>query len=134
MHLLLTRSRVFMFNDPALIVGDPELVKHILVKDFYLFRNRRKAFVDNKEWKRSMFFARDEDWKRVRSIASPTFTSGKMKKMYSLIRECVNDYIEDLDTYAEKKAEIDLKEHHGSFTMDVIARCAFATKTNTHKD
>ena len=34
----------------------------------------------------------------------------------------------------EKKAEIDLKKHHGAFTMDVIARCAFATKTNTHKD
>ncbi len=37
-----------------------------------------------------MFISRGDDWKRLRSIASPTFTSGKMKKMYPSIRSFGN--------------------------------------------
>ena len=54
--------------------------------------------------------------------------------MYALINECCDEFIENLDEFAKNKKEIDLKQLHGAYTMDVIAKCAFATKTNTHKD
>jgi cytochrome P450 family 3 subfamily A len=81
-----------------------------------------------------MFVSRDDDWKRLRSIASPTFTSGKMKKMYPSIRECLEEFLEHLETFAKEEKDINLKDMHGNYTMDVIATCAFATKTDSHKD
>ena len=54
--------------------------------------------------------------------------------MYPLIRECLTEFLDYLQVYADKRASINLKDVHGNFTMDVIATCAFATKTNSHKD
>lgn len=37
-----------------------------------------------------------------------------------------------LEKAAEESSDLDLKEFFGNLTMDVIGRCAFATKLNTH--
>jgi cytochrome P450 len=126
--------RVFNSNKPALTVADPELIKQILVKYFHSFRNRRESPSKHKVFSKAMFSARDDDWKRIRAIASPTFTSGKMKKMYPLIKECCAEFMTTLDEYAKDRKDIELKLLHGAYTMDVIAKCAFAANTNTHKD
>ncbi|CAG2176681.1 unnamed protein product, partial [Oppiella nova] len=36
------------FNEPVLTVGEPELIKQILVKDFQSFHNRRQLRVSSK--------------------------------------------------------------------------------------
>jgi len=115
-------------------VADPELIKIILVKDFNLFSDRRSRNTSHPILGKHMFVSRGDQWKRIRSIASPTFTSGKMKKMYPKIRECLQEFLDHLETYAKDGKDINLKEMHGNYTMDVIATCAFATKTNAHKD
>ena len=123
-----------MMEKPALTVADPELIKQIMVKDFNLFRNRRGTTSQHKVFSKIMFSARDDDWKRIRAIASPAFTSGKLKKMYSLINKCLTDFIEHIDEVATKNKEVEVKRLYGLYTMDVIARCAFASNTNTYKD
>ncbi|CAG2109669.1 unnamed protein product [Medioppia subpectinata] len=75
-----------------------------------------------------------EDWKRVRSIASPVFTSGKMRKMYPKVKNSVEGFMNTLNEYVKEKHEINAKDMYGCLTMDVIANCAFATKTNAFKD
>ena len=57
-----------------------------------------------------------------------------MKKMYPLIRNCLQEYIETLELSTKQNKEIDLKEMNANYTMDVVAKCAFATTTNAHKD
>ncbi|CAG2172267.1 unnamed protein product, partial [Oppiella nova] len=126
---------VFNMGKPCLTVADPELIKQILVKDFHSFRNRRTPPGGNRVTAKSMLSARDDDWKRVRAIASPTFTSGKMRKMYALINHCCEDFIDSLDKdVSNGMNEVELKQLMGAYTMDVIASCAFATKTNTYAD
>ncbi|CAG2181348.1 unnamed protein product, partial [Oppiella nova] len=75
---------VFTFAKPKLTVADPELIKQILVKDFSKFRNRGDTAGRHPVISKNMFNSRDDDWRRVRAIASPTFTSGKLRKMYAL--------------------------------------------------
>ncbi|CAG2169563.1 unnamed protein product, partial [Oppiella nova] len=113
---------------------DPELIKQILVKDFHLFPDRSK-FGRSDDPIRSRFLVSltGDDWKRVRSIVSPTFTSGKMKKMYPMIKECLTDFMNHLKGFAAKKEEVNVKDLYGNYTMDVIATCAFATKTDVYK-
>ena len=82
----------------------------------------------------NLFNSTGDDWKRLRSIMSPTFTSGKMKKMYPMIKDCLNEFLDVLEPAAKNRENINLKDMHGNYTMDVIATCAFATKTNAHKN
>ena len=75
---------------PLLKVADPELIKTILVKDFQLFPDRMTTYgqVDN-IMSKNLALLTGEDWKRIRAIISPTFTSGKMKRMYPMMKICV---------------------------------------------
>ena len=82
----------------------------------------------------NLFNSRGEQWKRIRTIASSTFTTGKMKKLYGLVRQCLQSYLEHLEELVGQEDGLQVKQLHENFTMDVIASCAFATQTNTAKD
>ena len=117
-----------------LTVAEPELIKLILVKDFHVFRNRKQRNAFHEIVDKNLFFAIDDHWKRLRAIVSPTFTSGKVKKMSSLIDECTKNCLENLEFHVNNKKNMNLKEVFGSFTMDCIAKCAFGTDINANKN
>ncbi|UYV82563.1 hypothetical protein LAZ67_21002768, partial [Cordylochernes scorpioides] len=73
-------------------------------------------------------------WKRIRSKMSPTFSSGKMRKMAHLINECAETTCKNLAEISETKKPYNIKEIFGAFTMDVIATTAFGTKLDSHHD
>ncbi|XP_054157216.1 cytochrome P450 3A56-like [Oppia nitens] len=121
-------------TDPVLHVAEPEVIKQILVKDFNRFTDRRHLKTEHPIINKNLFNSEGDDWKRLRTITSPTFTSGKMKQMYHLVRKCLQEYLDVLDELAESEQPVDFKAMHQNLTMDVIASCAFATKTNAQKD
>ena len=117
-------------------IADPELAKQILVKDFHFFKNR---FDDNSPIKhpiisKNLGAAQYNSWKRIRSLVSPTFTTGKMKKMYPLIDECSKYLIDHLEEHVVNGKDVIAKDLFGCLTTDVIAKCAFGTDTNANKD
>ena len=84
-----------------------------------------------------------EEWKRQRSIMTPTFSSGKIKAMFGLMSSCVDSMEKSLmDNLAKLQSiksdqpilELDVKSFFGKYTMDVIAKCCFATETKCHED
>jgi len=118
---------LYELNKPVLVLGTPELVKTVMVRDFVYFMNRR----DRGKHRVAKFFVtqlRGNEWRRSRSIMSPTFTSGKMKAMYPAIDECVDKFASVL--LSRKDQEIDVKSLLQCFTMDVFARVGFAAETN----
>lgn len=115
-------------------VGDPKIIKSILVKDFNIFHNRSPLKLKHEILSKNLFNSTDDDWKRYRSIISPTFTSGKMKRMYPLIDHCHKYCIDNLESHVINKKYVNLKDVFGCFTMDVIAKCAFGTETNANED
>ncbi|CAG2166082.1 unnamed protein product [Oppiella nova] len=125
-------GKIYGSGKPRLAVADPALIKQILVKDFNAFRNRSLSPGQDGL---NLTRARDNNWKRVRAIVSPTFTSGKMRKMYALISHCCEDFLNTLDNNVSNGVnEVELKQLMGAYTMDVIASCAFATKINSYAD
>ncbi|CAG2101581.1 unnamed protein product, partial [Medioppia subpectinata] len=126
---------VYEFGKPGLRVADPVLIKQILVKEFYKFRNRKEGGDRIAVFKNTLIRATGDDWKRIRAIASPAFTSAKLKHMYPLINECCRDFLAALDRdVSTGRTEVELKQLMGAFTMDVIASTAFATKTNPYSN
>ncbi|CAG2168254.1 unnamed protein product, partial [Oppiella nova] len=61
-----------------------------------------------------------DDWRRIREIVSPTFTTGKISKTYA---HCLRDYAQHLDSAcAENNAQLDVLTSMGAYAMDLIAR------------
>ncbi|GBM26736.1 Cytochrome P450 3A25 [Araneus ventricosus] len=121
-------------NNPVLTVGDPSLLKDILVKDFSFFTGRRIFSTGDKVIDNMLTVLRSEDWKRVRTIVTPTFTTGKLKRMLTIFKDCASTLINNFKSLANEGKPIDAKRVYGAFTMDVIASSAFSTKIDSHND
>ena len=76
----------------------------------------------------------------MRSVMSPTFTSGKMKFMFTAMNDCCHLMTENIRkkiTESEsnnQKLELNMRHLAGCYSMDVIAKCCFATETNSFDD
>uniref|UniRef100_A0A0K8RAA4 Putative cytochrome p450 cyp3/cyp5/cyp6/cyp9 subfamily n=1 Tax=Ixodes ricinus TaxID=34613 RepID=A0A0K8RAA4_IXORI len=125
---------VYEGGEPILFVGDPELVKLVLVKDFPSLPNRRMIEFFDPLLDNMMSIVPAEKWRRIRPAASPAFSTGKLRKMNSLIAECARKTAQHLEETAEKEGEIDLKQFYGNYALDVIARCAFGTRLDSHTE
>lgn len=119
---------------PVLSIIDAEDIKQVLIKDFQHFADRRVLNTYNTVFNRNLFQVEGEDWKRIRSIVSPAFTSGKLKGMYGIM----NIAIEKLMSYMEERTKrgglVNTKKVISGFTIDIIASTGFATETNANDD
>ena len=70
-------------------------------------------------------------WKALRSVMSPTFSSGKLKFMFHLVQrksERLMQFLEE--NIKDSNSVVDLTDAFGYYTMDVIGSCAFGMETN----
>ncbi len=75
-----------------------------------------------------------DEWRRVRSILTPAFSSGKLRAMYPLMDRCVSNLINFVNSKIEDKSSglINAKDALSGFAIDVIASTAFATETDAN--
>nr|AGI03845.1 cytochrome P450 6BQ9 [Tribolium castaneum] len=114
---------------------DPDLVKHIMQKDFQHFMNH--GFYINEEvdpLTGNLFSLEDAKWRNMRVKLTPTFTSGKMKMMFQTLADCTRGLKEIMDNLALNHAPADIKEILGRFTTDIIGSVAFGIECNSLKN
>src|SRR6266487_2418712 len=80
-----------------------------------------------------------EDWKRIRSIVTPAFTSGRLRKMKGLIDECIAILMKNYDKELVKNGDgncgdVDVKRIFGAYSMEVILTVVFGTKVDSLDD
>ncbi|GFY30145.1 cytochrome P450 3A5, partial [Trichonephila clavipes] len=124
----------FEFSTPTITVADPDLLRDIFVKDFHIFPYRRDIVSGDPLSDKSVASLSGEDWKRIRTIITPAFTSKRMRQMGSIINECSETVLEVCEKHCERDEPVDCKRVFGAFTMDVIASSAFGTKIDSHND
>lgn len=124
----------YVFDKPFFLVRDPELVKHVLVKDFNVFADRyAKASVNDRLGYANLFIIRNPAWKVLRAKLTPIFTSGKLKKMFELMTEVADDldnYLESQQLNAPGKT-IEAKDLCANFTTDLIGTTAYGFRVNS---
>lgn len=102
---------VFSFQNPVLYIRDPELVKTILTTDFQYFYDRGFYLANKKEpLTQHLFNLTGNEWKSLRARLSPIFTSGKVKIMFRLMKECVDEMISVIDEQILQDQCFDFKE------------------------
>ncbi|KAL0270235.1 UNVERIFIED_CONTAM: hypothetical protein PYX00_007707 [Menopon gallinae] len=122
----------WLFYKPGLMVMDLELVKRILIRDFNNFRDRGMEFnAEAEPLSGHLFLMSGKPWRNLRVKLTPTFTSGKMKMMFPLIKKVGQQLQDYLVKPAQTGQVFEIKDLMARFTTDVISSCAFGIETNS---
>ncbi|XP_028264691.1 cytochrome P450 3A40-like [Parambassis ranga] len=113
-------------RQPLLAVMDTDMLKTILVKECYTVFTNRRDFVLNGPLRDAVSIVEDDQWKRIRSILSPSFTSGRLKEMYGIMLKHSSNLINCLRKKVEADEVIEVKEVFGPYSMDVVTSTAFS--------
>uniref|UniRef100_A0A671VXP9 unspecific monooxygenase n=1 Tax=Sparus aurata TaxID=8175 RepID=A0A671VXP9_SPAAU len=113
-------------RQPVLAIMDTAMIKTILVKECYSVFTNRRDFGLNGPLRDAVSIVEDEEWKRIRSVLSPSFTSGRLKEMYSIMLQNSGNLMRSLQKKVEEDEVIEVKEVFGPYSMDVVTSTAFS--------
>jgi len=131
---------IYNFRQRDIVVKDLELAKKILIKDADHFIDRPAINLDgvkNESDKIVKYFLtnlKGDQWKKVRTVISPVFTSGKLKLMVPHIQRCTENLDEVLGAAADSGEMINVRELFGKYTLDAIATSGFGIESNSFKE
>ncbi|CAH2037138.1 unnamed protein product, partial [Iphiclides podalirius] len=119
---------------PVVLIRDPEIIKHVTVKDFDHFVNHKEFFPVEIEplFGASLLMMKDDKWRDMRTTLSPAFTGSKMRQMMPFMTEISNNIIQQLKGHISE--DIDVRDLMRRYTNDVIASSAFGLQVNSVKD
>ncbi|XP_048730209.2 cytochrome P450 3A24-like [Ostrea edulis] len=124
----------FSGRSPMLVVADPDMLKEILVKQFQNFTDRIVFKGFNGDLEENLSAQQGKAWKRCRAIVSPTFTSGKLRKMDPLIKEAGDALVQHIKRTIKTNDKVECTWLFGCYTVDVIASTAFGIKIDSQSD
>ena len=119
---------IYLGIKPVIVTEDLEVIKSVMVKNFDNFMNRSNVpQLLRKEGKvPGLLMLRDEQWRRVRRILTPTFSSKKLKMMSPLIQESCERLRNKMAAVSNTNSTVDVWKWFGMFTMEVILATAFS--------
>ncbi|CAL1538438.1 unnamed protein product [Lymnaea stagnalis] len=94
----------------------------------YFFQTTEPPFRDN------LPNSQGDHWMHVRGVVSPTFSSGRIRKMSSHIERNATIMLDNLKLKQERGEDMELRDICACFTLDVIASTGFGLEVNTLKD
>ncbi|XP_044262902.1 probable cytochrome P450 28a5 isoform X2 [Tribolium madens] len=126
---------IFRGFSPALLIRDPELIRDITVKSFQQFHDN-DLFLDKDVdplLGRNPFFAKGDEWKTHRTVATPGFTSGKMKTIYPLLEHVSQEFIKYVEKVT-KNGACHVKNVCMRFTLNNVGSCAFGIEAKCFEE
>ncbi|XP_023411703.2 cytochrome P450 3A4-like isoform X1 [Loxodonta africana] len=118
-------------RQPVIAITDPVMIKTILVKECYSTFTNRRMIGPMGFMKSAISLSEDEVWKRVRTLLSPTFTSGKLKEMFPIISQYGDVLVKHLREEEQKGKPVALKSIFGAYSMDVITSTSFGVNIDS---
>ncbi|CAD7077084.1 unnamed protein product [Hermetia illucens] len=120
-----------LFNEPAILVRDSEVLKDVFIKDFQSFRDNYFLFDKKMDPLLDInpFVAVGDDWKTLRSQMGSLFTSSKIKTMFPIIYDTgrkLENYIEK-----ERKTSLEVKSLCAKYTIEIMASASFGLEAET---
>ncbi|KAM5228528.1 cytochrome P450 3A9-like isoform 1-T1 [Ctenodactylus gundi] len=115
---------------PALAITEPHMIKTVLVKECYSAFTNHRVFGPVGFMKSALSLSEDEEWKRIRTLLSPTFTSGKLKEMFPILNQYGDVLVRNLKQ-AEKAKPVNLTKILGAYSMDVIVGTSFGVNIDS---
>ncbi|MGH0172837.1 UNVERIFIED_CONTAM: hypothetical protein FKN15_063969 [Acipenser sinensis] len=127
-------GKIWGFYDgrqPVLAVMDMGIIKTILVKECYSIFTNRRNFRINGPMNEALTVVEDEKWRRIRSVLSPTFTSGRLREMFPIIKHHGAVLVRNLGQKAEANQVVDMKQIFGAYSIDVVTSTSFSVNIDS---
>ncbi|KAK9508530.1 hypothetical protein O3M35_006068 [Rhynocoris fuscipes] len=124
----------YKFNEPMLMIRDPELIRLVMIKEFSKFSNN--DFNVSKDVDPLLainpFVTTAPEWRNIRAIQLPAQSLSKIKSMVPEMVNCSNQMINYLKENINKPHEA--KTVSGCYTGDTVAVCAFGLRSNSYSN
>ncbi|XP_065289681.1 cytochrome P450 3A8-like [Dermacentor albipictus] len=131
-------GKVFGFYEgevPKVVISDLDIIKDCFIKQAHLFRDRGPFIVEIELLSRSLIYLKGEEWKRVRSVLNPAFSSAKMKLMSHVMNDCGNTLVEVIsERLSAGRTILDVTKLSQALSMDVVTKCALAWQVDCQRD
>ncbi|XP_070528191.1 probable cytochrome P450 6a23 isoform X3 [Cardiocondyla obscurior] len=122
---------LYLFMKPSLLISDPDIIRTVLTKNFDSFHNRGLTFNGKTN---PLFYnlltMSGSKWRKMRVKLTPAFTSGKIKRMFLILKECSDDLAKYLESKAQIRDSVEIKDIFTRYTTDVIMSSAFGIRSN----
>ncbi|XP_041367294.1 cytochrome P450 3A14-like [Gigantopelta aegis] len=125
---------LFHARSPLLLIADPDMIKAITVKHFQSFTNRANPLPMTREMKRAVSVSKDDHWKFIRSVLTPTFSSGKMRKMVPIVQDCLSKLVSNISEQQSKGDYLEMNSVFSNYTMDVVSTTLFGIDLDTQNN
>ncbi|KAJ6218346.1 hypothetical protein RDWZM_009503 [Blomia tropicalis] len=126
--------RIFGYNflnAYTISAAEPELAQVVLSKEFTNFTNRRAFETNDPFFQNAISIVKDETWKRLRAVMTPTFSTGKLRRMKPLVDDTIRTLNKNMANAIKSSSDVNMKQIYGAFTMDTIIQVAFGTKVDS---
>ncbi|CAN8008394.1 unnamed protein product, partial [Ixodes pacificus] len=118
---------------PVMIIRDPELLKQIFIRNFDSFTARQQIVelsnVLNVNTVKLTRISGDK-WRKLRALTSPAFKSSTLKRAFSIIDECADEFLEIMEQTAQKLEGLDISKHFSRLSMDILSRFTMGVQIN----
>lgn len=127
----------YCFLRPMLILMDPNLIHHVLVKDVAYFSSRglyHNARDEPETVNLLTIEGHSQKWKELRVKITPTLTdTSKLKPLFDRMAQVGLEF-ENHVAQLKQGRPIEVRELCSKYAMDVIGKCAFGEEVNSLKD
>ncbi|XP_048511955.1 cytochrome P450 9e2-like [Athalia rosae] len=108
------------FTTSVVVLKDLELIKEVMIKHFDGFPNRRMFFTSPMEplFQKNLAALKDDEWKNMRTLLSPAFTSSKMKMMFNIVTQCAMNFADHLASQDPQPEALEMKDTFGFRIQD----------------
>lgn len=119
----------------TILIRDPEVVRQVFIKDFTTFHDRGLYCDEQRDPLSGHLFSLPGDkWRKMRAKLSPTFTSGKLKAMFSTLIDCGGPLDAFVAKVAAKEGTLEVRELLAQYTTNIIASVAFGIEVDCIAD
>lgn len=127
---------MYFSYQPAILVTDPIMLQNVMIRDFTSFHDRPVPFdLENDPLHEHLFHLAGQKWRDLRVKLSPTFTSGKLKGMFPVIKSCGEVLGEYLDTHVKQGVDVfEFRDLLARFNTNIISSVAFGIENDCIND
>jgi len=128
---------LFELGNPTLFIKDLEVVKQVMIKEFYRFSEHRDYITTDSLLSKSLFFMNVGEWREMRTFLTPTFTSAKIRRMlhhFERSSDQLDEFIHKNCTRVSGGFEMDVLDLTGRWSAEVNGAISFGIQTDALTD